>query len=107
MRAELEGVISAVDKQHAAQMAVVHDAGLLTGPPLEGKEIVFVLGGPGSGKGTQCERIVEKYGFTHLSSGELLRQEVSGLDWRLFLMTNPCKPSYVKSHFPSFAGHRV
>jgi len=28
--------------------------------------IVFVLGGPGSGKGTQCAKIVEKYGYTHL-----------------------------------------
>jgi adenylate kinase len=39
--------------------------------------IVFIIGGPGSGKGTQCERIVEKYGFTHLSSGDLLRAEVA------------------------------
>ena len=34
-------------------------------------------GGPGSGKGTQCERIVKKYGFTHFSSGDLLRAEVA------------------------------
>ena len=34
-------------------------------------------GGPGSGKGTQCEKIVEKYGYTHLSSGDLLRAEVA------------------------------
>ncbi|XP_076270765.1 adenylate kinase 1 isoform X2 [Rhynchophorus ferrugineus] len=39
--------------------------------------IIWVLGGPGSGKGTQCDRIVQKYGFTHLSSGDLLRNEVS------------------------------
>ncbi|VDM30539.1 unnamed protein product [Hydatigera taeniaeformis] len=32
--------------------------------------------GPGSGKGTQCEKIVAKYGFNHLSSGDLLRAEV-------------------------------
>ncbi|KAG8555211.1 hypothetical protein GDO81_017618 [Engystomops pustulosus] len=30
---------------------------------------------PGAGKGTQCERIVEKYGYTHLSAGDLLRDE--------------------------------
>merc|ERR1740137_420607 len=41
------------------------------------KKIIFVCGGPGSGKGTQCERIVAKYGFTHLSSGDLLREEVA------------------------------
>ena len=35
------------------------------------------LGGPGSGKGTQCGKLAEKYGFTHLSTGELLRNELS------------------------------
>ncbi|XP_059092214.1 adenylate kinase isoenzyme 1-like [Tigriopus californicus] len=40
--------------------------------------VIWVLGGPGSGKGTQCERIVAKYGYTHLSSGDLLRAEVQG-----------------------------
>merc|ERR1712032_1363413 len=39
--------------------------------------IVFIVGGPGCGKGTQCERIVKKYGYCHLSSGDLLRAEVS------------------------------
>ena len=34
-------------------------------------------GGPGSGKGTQCDKIVEKYGYTHLSTGDLLRDEVA------------------------------
>ena len=34
------------------------------------------LGGPGSGKGTQCVRIVEKFHYTHLSTGDLLRAEV-------------------------------
>ena len=38
--------------------------------------IVWVLGGPGCGKGTQCDKIVAKYGYTHLSSGDLLREEV-------------------------------
>lgn len=39
--------------------------------------IIWVLGGPGSGKGTQCEKLVKKYGFVHLSSGDLLRDEVA------------------------------
>merc|ERR1712198_289838 len=42
----------------------------------EGKPIVWIMGGPGSGKGTQCERISLKFGYTHLSSGDLLRSEV-------------------------------
>jgi len=29
--------------------------------------VIFVLGGPGAGKGTQCERLVKDYGFAHLS----------------------------------------
>lgn len=35
--------------------------------------VVFVLGGPGAGKGTQCANIVRDYGFVHLSAGDLLR----------------------------------
>uniref|UniRef100_A0A5B6ZVS4 adenylate kinase n=1 Tax=Davidia involucrata TaxID=16924 RepID=A0A5B6ZVS4_DAVIN len=38
--------------------------------------IVFVLGGPGSGKGTQCANIVQHFGYTHLSAGDLLRAEI-------------------------------
>ncbi|XP_064617140.1 UMP-CMP kinase 2-like [Liolophura sinensis] len=39
--------------------------------------VVFVLGGPGAGKGTQCEKITQLQGpgFVHLSAGELLRAE--------------------------------
>ncbi|ANB12212.1 bifunctional uridylate/adenylate kinase [Sugiyamaella lignohabitans] len=37
--------------------------------------VVFVLGGPGAGKGTQCANIVRDYGFAHLSAGDLLRAE--------------------------------
>ncbi|CAH9097887.1 unnamed protein product [Cuscuta epithymum] len=39
-------------------------------------KIVFVLGGPGSGKGTQCQKIVEHFGYTHLCVGDLLRAEI-------------------------------
>lgn len=39
--------------------------------------VVFVLGGPGSGKGTQCGLIAaeEALGYAHLSAGDLLRAE--------------------------------
>lgn len=41
-----------------------------------GLPVIWVLGGPGSGKGTQCDTLVNKLGYTHLSSGDLLRNEV-------------------------------
>jgi len=37
--------------------------------------VIFVLGGPGSGKGTQCANVVQHFGFVHLSAGDLLREE--------------------------------
>lgn len=37
--------------------------------------VVFILGSPGAGKGTQCEKIVENFGYVHLSAGDLLREE--------------------------------
>lgn len=39
--------------------------------------VVFVLGGPGSGKGTQSAKLVSDFGFVHLSAGDLLREEVN------------------------------
>ena len=35
--------------------------------------VIFVLGGPGAGKGTQCAKIVDNFGYVHLSAGDLLR----------------------------------
>jgi len=51
----------------------------MTTPPKPNDKpvVVFVLGGPGSGKGTQCANIVSQYGFKHLSAGDLLRGEVA------------------------------
>ena len=38
---------------------------------------LILFGPPGSGKGTQSEKLVEKFGFIHLSTSNLLRQEIS------------------------------
>ncbi|NCF94028.1 MAG: AAA family ATPase [Verrucomicrobiaceae bacterium] len=38
--------------------------------------VVFVLGGPGTGKGTMCELAESQLGWTHLSTGNLLRTEL-------------------------------
>lgn len=37
---------------------------------------VILFGPPGSGKGTQSEKLIEKYGLVHLSTGDLLRKEM-------------------------------
>jgi len=46
-------------------------------PVFDPKEVlvIFVLGGPGAGKGTQCEKLVNEFSFVHLSAGDLLRAE--------------------------------
>jgi adenylate kinase len=38
---------------------------------------IILFGPPGSGKGTQSEKIVDKFGLVHLSTGNLLRQEIA------------------------------
>ncbi|KAI4344239.1 hypothetical protein L6164_011487 [Bauhinia variegata] len=38
---------------------------------------VMISGAPASGKGTQCELIVQKFGLVHVSTGDLLRAEVA------------------------------
>jgi adenylate kinase len=38
---------------------------------------IVLFGAPGTGKGTQSEKLIEKYGFIHLSTGNLLRDEIS------------------------------
>jgi adenylate kinase len=43
---------------------------------LKGIPIVWIMGGPGCGRGTQCEMIHGKFDFVQISSGELLRREV-------------------------------
>ncbi len=38
---------------------------------------LILFGPPGSGKGTQSERLISKYGLKHLSTGDLLRSEIT------------------------------
>ena len=37
---------------------------------------LVIFGAPGSGKGTQSEVLIEKYGFDHISTGDILRAEI-------------------------------
>ena len=38
---------------------------------------IVIFGAPGAGKGTQSDYIVERYGLTHISTGDLLRKEIA------------------------------
>ncbi len=38
---------------------------------------IIIFGAPGSGKGTQSERLIEAYGMRHISTGELLRDNIA------------------------------
>lgn len=39
---------------------------------------IVLFGPPGAGKGTQSQKLIEKYGLMHLSTGDLLRSEITG-----------------------------
>ena len=41
-----------------------------------GRPCIWVMGGPGAGKGTQCRLLAELTQYRHLSTGDLLRNEV-------------------------------
>ena len=42
---------------------------------VEKAKVIFVVGGPGSGKGTQCEKLAKEFKLTHLSTGDIFREE--------------------------------
>jgi len=61
---------------------------------------LILFGPPGSGKGTQSEKLVEKYGLIHLSTGNLLRQEITdktplGLEAKSFMEKGQLVPDEV------------
>jgi adenylate kinase len=61
---------------------------------------LILFGPPGSGKGTQSDKLVEKYGLVHLSTGNLLREEIQqktplGLEAKNFMDKGQLVPDEV------------
>jgi adenylate kinase len=61
---------------------------------------LILFGPPGSGKGTQSEKLVDKYGLVHLSTGNLLREEIAnrtplGLEAKNFMDKGQLVPDEV------------
>lgn len=61
---------------------------------------LILFGPPGSGKGTQSDKLVEKYGLVHLSTGNLLREEIAqqtplGLEAKNFMDKGQLVPDEV------------
>ena len=52
--------------------------------------VIFILGGPGAGKGTQSEKIVDTYKCVHLSVGDLLRTGAEKKDYPHADMVKEC-----------------
>ena len=61
---------------------------------------LILFGPPGSGKGTQSEKLIERYGLLHLSTGNLLREEIAlktrlGLEAKAFMDAGQLVPDAV------------
>lgn len=61
---------------------------------------IILFGPPGSGKGTQSTKLIEKYGLKHLSTGDLLRSEIAqqtplGLEAKNFIDKGQLVPDEV------------
>ena len=61
---------------------------------------IILFGPPGSGKGTQSEKLISKYGLKHLSTGDLLRTEIAaqtplGLEAKSFMDKGQLVPDEV------------
>lgn len=60
---------------------------------------IVIFGAPGSGKGTQSDLLIRKYGLGHISTGDVLRNEIkTKLSWaRLPRLTSTRVSSFLTS----------
>ena len=62
---------------------------------------IVLLGAPGAGKGTQAAKLVEKYGFAHISTGDMLRAAVKnqttlGLEAKKYMDESGVDPASIE-----------
>jgi len=79
--------------------------------------IIIVVGGPGSGKGILCTRLAKECGVTHVSGGDLLRDEVKrgtklGKQCEEImneggLVSSAVMTTLIRKHMQSFPGQRI
>ena len=80
--------------------------------------VVFIIGGPGSGKGTICKRLKEDFHYEHLSTGDILRNVVKNQthpDWKTLdekmksgqFVSSAELLGFVKDEFKNFKGKKV
>jgi len=77
MRGALPGVSCVLSSPAEEPQAKISRGTMPSMEDSAAQTVYFVMGGPGSGKGTQCAKLVERYGMVHLSAGDLLRAEVA------------------------------
>ena len=83
--ATAQEIMEQADQNHDGVISLTEFIDLMTDPNKakfswrlrSGFRVCLVMGGPGSGKGTLCEKLVENAGITHYSSGEMLREEIA------------------------------
>jgi len=100
-------------KLHLLEFLQVADKVLGSNPA----RFVFVVGGPGSGKGLLCARLQRECGVSHISSGDLLRGEIArgtplGMEVDEIIKTGGLVPSDIitallRRRMKSFPGQRV
>jgi len=75
------GGLSAEDRAKLASALANDKAAAPQAPKADIPIVTFVLGGPGAGKGTQCENILKNCeGWAHISAGDCLREERNNPD---------------------------
>ena len=83
--ATAQEIMEQADQNHDGVISLTEFIDLMTDPNKakfswrlrSGFRVCLVMGGPGSGKGTLCDKLVENAGITHYSSGEMLREEIA------------------------------